>query len=834
MFHTIRRKFYTIAFVLVCSFGIVYLALAYYTNEQSQSAIRGREDVMIEREIRFLQNLFYEIRLWSIVVIFQEHPDADRKFGLLLGKIKSYLAALNRKPLDANIKSRIPKVGDYLSQYEADFNRIIQLKTQQRLNRTVFNSNYQSLASSVFRSNEPHLLKPLFNLAHFQSGYLAGHRQSEFQALKIVLGSLESKFFKAGLMDERLRDYIATYKNLLDQNYALEMEFRELNAHFEKTSAELMALMAQISRTAEIMLKNETQKAAVLRTHMSRSFIALSTVSSILLLITLTVLARKIVYPIQAMAEVMRDVKVGDIESRFNLAGNQRDEVVGLGRAFNEMLDTLNENNHQLVDYQKELEHKVQELAFHEAELESHRNHLEDLVEARTLELKKAIEKLREEIQRRKTVEAELTKHRNRLETMVEERTEDLKKAYHDLRTEMKERRLAEEERTNLEVQLQRAEKMKAIGMLAGGVAHDLNNILSGLVGYPELLLFDLPENSPLRKPIMTIKKSGERAATVVQDLLTLARRGVAVTESVDLNRIIQDYLKSPEYENLNFHFPQIYITSKLEENLLNIQGSPVHLSKTVMNLVSNAAEAMPAGGEIILSTENCYIDKPIKGYDDVQEGDYVTLQVCDTGVGISQEDLESIFEPFYTKKAMGRSGTGLGMAVVWGTVKDHKGYIDVESTEGRGTAFTLYFPVSRQERVEERVDLTIADYMGHGETVLVVDDVEEQREIACEMLSKLGYDVCSVAGGEEAVKYVNAKAVDLLILDMIMDPGIDGLETYKRILKIHPQQKAIIASGFSENESVKETQRLGAGAYVRKPYTLEKIGLTVRLELDK
>ena len=182
----------------------------------------------------------------------------------------------------------------------------------------------------------------------------------------------------------------------------------------------------------------------------------------------------------------------------------------------------------------------------------------------------------------------------------------------------------------------------------------------------------------------------------------------------------------------------------------------------------------------------------------------------------------------------MGRSGTGLGMAVVWGTVKDHKGYINVQSTEGKGTTFTLYFPITRKEVSRDKSLISIEDYMGKGESILVVDDVEEQREIAYRILKKLGYSVTSVSSGEEAIDYMKNNSADLLILDMIMDPGIDGLDTYKQILELHLGQKAIIASGFSETNRVKEAQRLGAGAYVKKPHILEKIGLAVRTELDK
>lgn len=398
---------------------------------------------------------------------------------------------------------------------------------------------------------------------------------------------------------------------------------------------------------------------------------------------------------------------------------------------------------------------------------------------------------------------------------------EDQPIGFRGLIRDISQRKLTEAEKEKLQEQLQRAQKMEAIGMLAGGVAHDLNNILSGLTSYPELLLMDLPDDSPLREPILTIQKSGQKSVAVVQDLLTLARRGVAVTEPVNLNEVITDYLASPEYAKTKTFHPYIDVETDLVTGAFNIMGSRIHLLTTVMNLVSNSVEAMPAGGRIRISTENRYIDKPVKGYDEVTEGEYVTLTVADTGLGISDKDLERIFEPFYTKKKMGRSGTGLGMAVVWGTVKDHKGYIDIQSKKGKGTVVTLYFPITRQQTAAAPSKQPVEAFMGKGESVLVVDDVVEQREIATRILAKLNYTVTSVSSGEEAVALLKNQSVDLLVLDMIMDPGLDGLETYKRVSKLHPGQKAIIASGFSETDRVQAAQDLGVGGYIKKPYTV-------------
>ena len=405
---------------------------------------------------------------------------------------------------------------------------------------------------------------------------------------------------------------------------------------------------------------------------------------------------------------------------------------------------------------------------------------------------------------------------------------------FRGLMRDVSERKQSERERQKLEKKLQQAKKMKAIGTLAGGVAHDLNNILSGIVSYPDLILIDLPKDSPLVEPLRTIQESGKKAAAIVQDLLTLARRGVSISEVVNLNDIINEYLESPQLAKLKSFHPLVEVQTHLDSALLNIKGSPVHLSKTVMNLVSNAAEAMLEGGTIIIRAENQYIDQPIKGYDDVEEGDYVVLTVSDSGIGIPPEEISQIFEPFYTKKVMGRSGTGLGMAVVWGTVKDHKGYIHVESGIGRLTTFKLYFPVTREKEAKYNANKQSVDYHGNGESILVVDDVKEQREIASKILSQLGYSVTTAESGEQALELLKKGPVDLVVLDMIMVPGIDGLETYERIIELNPKQRAIIASGYSETDRVKKAQRLGAGKYVKKPYTVRKIGLAVKGELKK
>lgn len=419
------------------------------------------------------------------------------------------------------------------------------------------------------------------------------------------------------------------------------------------------------------------------------------------------------------------------------------------------------------------------------------------------------------DITEQKHTEAALQKYQVHLENIVEEYKADLKRANE---------------------KLQQVQKMEAIGLLAGGVAHDLNNILTALVGYPDLLLLNLPPDSPLRQIAITIKESGEKAGAVVQDLLAMARRGITTLEVVNLDSIIADYLESPEWNKLKSFHPEVVLESHLADQGLNILGSPVHLSKMIMNLATNATEAMPRGGTLRISTEARYMDRPpnIPDNEEVQEGEYVILTVSDSGVGIVPEDIKKIFDPFYTKKVMGRSGTGLGMTVVWGTVKDHKGFIVVESTVAKGTAIHLYFPVIRQELTPKKSKTLREEYIGKKESILIVDDSKDQREMVSAALSNFGYTVSMVSSGEEAVAYLKKVPADLIILDMIMDPGIDGLETLRQIREFLPDQKVIIASGYSDKDAMAACLSLGVGQYLKKPYTLDKIGVAVRQELDK
>jgi len=435
-----------------------------------------------------------------------------------------------------------------------------------------------------------------------------------------------------------------------------------------------------------------------------------------------------------------------------------------------------------------------------------------------------------------KNKEKQLKRAQDKLEQRVAERTTELLDINVQLKNEIEFRKKAEQERIRLEKELSRAQKMEVLGRLAGGVAHDLNNVLSGIVSYPDLLLMDLPTDSPMRAPLQIIKKSGERAAAIVQDLLALARRGVMVKKVISLNDVLKEYLQSLEFARLCNANPGITVEQQFDKQLQLLEGSPVHLQKAVMNLMVNAFEAVEDIGRVVVTTENRRLDAPVNGYEVIKKGDYVILKVQDSGAGMSPEVLGKIFEPFYTRKQMGQSGTGLGMTVVWGTIKDHGGCLDIKSRPGKGTTISIFFPAVAtgspifQEEFAENNQLN----RGKGQCILLVDDMVVQQEIGVSILEKLGYRAWAVSSGEEAVEFIMKQPVDLVLLDMIMPSGIDGLETYQQILTITPGQKAIIISGYSENDRVREALELGVGALLKKPYTIEQMNEVIDKELAR
>jgi PAS domain S-box-containing protein len=382
-------------------------------------------------------------------------------------------------------------------------------------------------------------------------------------------------------------------------------------------------------------------------------------------------------------------------------------------------------------------------------------------------------------------------------------------------------------DRRGMEEQLLRAQRLETAGRIAGQVAHDFNNLLAPLVGYPELIKMRLPPDHPVAPLCDALLRAAEQLATINQDLLALGRRGHFNREPADLNRLVRrawsSSVSSAPPETLTAEM-------RLAEDLLPVSGSAAQLVRVILNLITNAREAMGDAGTLTISSDNVYLDRPLPGYSRVEIGEYARLRVADTGPGIPAELRDKVFDAFFTTKKGARRGAGLGLSVVQSVVDDHKGFVDVQSEPGSGTTFTLYLPISR-ENVRAEVH---SETPGGSEHVLIVDDDEMQREVAQELLTTLGYHVETAASGEEAVAWLRTHRADILVLDMIMPGGIDGAETYRQAQALQPDQRAIVVSGFAESDRVKVALSLGAGAYIRKPVTLDRLARAVRAELDR
>ncbi len=398
--------------------------------------------------------------------------------------------------------------------------------------------------------------------------------------------------------------------------------------------------------------------------------------------------------------------------------------------------------------------------------------------------------------------------------------------------SEMAERKIIESERVKIKAELHRSQKMEAIGVLAGGVAHDLNNILTGLVSYPEMILMDLPKGSPLRSDIQTVMDMGERASAVVADLLTVSRAVVAIPDILNVRNEIHSYRQSSEFAKLQQSFPHIVFHWKLDDCQNSICCSQSHFRSTLMNLVINATESILGTGKVVISSRDLELSKAVIGFEKILPDKYVVVSVEDTGPGIPAQNIEQIFEPFFTRKVLGKSGTGLGLAIVWNTMHNHHGFIDLESNEN-GSRFDLYFQVVSSNDAADTEDIKLEELKGHGERILVVDDEQIQRDISCRMLNELGYEAISVASGEEAINHLPKNPVDMAILDMIMDPGINGLQTLKELKRIDPHLKAMIASGYAKNEAIDTMMGMGAKNFIYKPYNLQQLALAVSRTLS-
>jgi two-component system, cell cycle sensor histidine kinase and response regulator CckA len=395
------------------------------------------------------------------------------------------------------------------------------------------------------------------------------------------------------------------------------------------------------------------------------------------------------------------------------------------------------------------------------------------------------------------------------------------------LARDISEQKQAETQKRKLEEQVNRVQKLEAIGTLAGGIAHDFNNLMMGIQGNASLLLMDLAPDHPFREPLLNIEKLVGSGTKLTSKLLGYARMGKYELTPLDINQLVRE-----SAETFGRTRKQITIDYDLARDLPSAEGDYGQIEQVLWNLYVNAADAMPAGGRLYLGTAAVDHHQMASQSYTPRAGRYIRLEVTDTGVGMDPSTLQRIFDPFFTTKQMGR-GTGLGLASAYGIIKGHGGYIDVESTPGQGASFTIFLPVSGKPFVKKTAQA--ADIrMGQG-LVLLVDDEELILDIGSKMLQKLGYDVLQAAGGQQAVETYrrHCSAIDLVILDMIM-PDMGGGDAYDQIRQIDPDVKVLLSSGYSIDGEAANILQRGCDGFIQKPFSLTELSRKVEVVLGR
>jgi len=425
----------------------------------------------------------------------------------------------------------------------------------------------------------------------------------------------------------------------------------------------------------------------------------------------------------------------------------------------------------------------------------------------------------------------DLEQHREHLETVVQEQTAELVDTVEKLKQEIIERQKAEVERQFLQGQLLQSQKMESIGRLAGGVAHDFNNILTAILSYAELTLMKLAEDHPVRSHLVSIQAASEKAATLTHQLLAFSRRQVLEMKAVDLNKVIEGMANMLS----RMIGEDILLELKTEATISTIRADQGQIEQVLMNFAVNARDAMPSGGRLLIGTKDVDLnDVLLRTQETVTFDKYVMLSVADTGAGMTAEVRERIFEPFFTTKELGR-GTGLGLATVYGIVKQHSGNIFVDSDPGQGTTFKVYFPIAGERGQECDKDHDLSGPLPAGtEVILVVEDDPSVRELVRQVLAPLGYKVLATAGGDDALRTSDSYdgPVDLLLTDVVM-PGMNGKQLAETLRIKRPGIKVLFMSGYAHDVLSTQGMLEPGVAMIHKPFRTVALARQVRQVLD-
>ena len=788
---TIRHNFYVVAILLGLLLIVNYGLAVHYSKQQDEAADEREDSTLIRLKAKELEKQLWAMRFWEKSVLV-ENTEATKYFAESLKEIKSSIKSFKTK-LPRNFRKNAQEFFEFLNQYEAAFNRLIQIRADQQVNQTNLISDYRMITSNVLMEGQPELTKLLFDLARFQDDYFSSRHESQFKGLKIVISSIERRAIVAGIMNDRLKAYFESYLHRLEQDRHLERNVQLIHQTFDEITFALSANLSTIAETAVEMAKRETRIAKELLTDLKTAFVFIAAGNILVFFAVFYILSYKIVRPVREFSLVVNRVRAGDMTARFSPV--KKDEISQLGQTFNEMVDNLNTQSVKVQSYQRDLETNIDKLALSQKELQKHRFHLEEMVDIRTKDLALSNQKLQQEISDRIQVEKAL--------------------------------RVAKDEADVAN---------RAKSTFLANMSHEIRTPLNATLGFLDLTL-DGPSLPELQKGYLTTaKNSALSQLKLINDILDISK-----LESGKL-----------DIEKRSFDLPALMksIRSELEikamEKGLALQldihpsvsglfmGDPYRLRQVVMNLAGNAIK-FTEKGRVFMQVEPA------------EEENGLRFMVEDTGIGIPEERLEKILKPFAqvdnsTTRKYG--GTGLGTTISKELIGLMGGRIWAESEEGKGTRFYFTLPISGTKFVsqdtrpavitDEAVQLEIDCEL----RILVVEDVRENRDVVKIRLEREGHSVMLAWNGREAVEVFKREHVDLILMDIHM-PEMSGMEATRRIRSMekdagggHVPIIAMTAAVMKDEQD--EYYKKGMDAVVAKPIDFGQLLKTMKRTVSK
>lgn len=791
MFRSISGRFSLLVTLLALVFVFGYAQVAYFLGSIDQSSERRQEAANITAQVSRLQRSFWELRFWEKAILDRTNPVAESEFGRALAEAREAVTFLDGYDAGAEFKDSIARVEGLLQMYEGAFTELIQLKTEQQLNKTDFATNYQVLSSTILLENNADMLKPLFNIVRFQEDYFINRAESKFRALGVVFESLQRRIKAQDMAAGRFESYLGTYRTLLAKDWKLERTIRDINSRFDEITGDLTAQLQAIALGSAERSTAERRSEKNLLASLRRTHFLSSAVGAFILAIVILQMARKVVSPIRELSKVVDDVRSGNRDARYSVIAD--DEIGRLGLAFNELVLEVNRQHRELLDYQGELEKKVAALAASEDELKKHRLHLSELVEERTAELVRAVNNLKQEIERRRTVEQELVEARVRAESANQAKSDFLANMSHEIRTPM-----------------------------------------NAVIGMGQLLVSsELSEQQ--RENVDMIMAAADNLLVIINDILDFSKieAGQLTVSLEPMN--LPDFLRDvSDFMNVSALGKGLDLSLEIDERVpVRVMCDRGRLRQILINLLGNAVKFTDHGRVVLRVSrlESAAEDSTVP----------VRFEVEDSGIGIPADKLETIFEPFsQAESSLSRSfeGTGLGLSINSRLVEMLGGEkLQVRSEQGEGSTF--FFTLFMREAAEEAKDSPQTPALTEKERgtssefpqfpdlrVLVAEDNAMNQMLLRKVFGNFGLrHVEFVLNGKLALEFIlsDQAAVDVVLMDVQM-PVMDGLTATRKLRQAGCTVPIVALTAHAMKEDRDRCFEAGMNEYLAKPYKLDAL----------